>query len=158
MGKYVPKFDKDNNELLILDTIFNAEGCLEFANAHNMNVLFTDTTSTSSIKVMMDFQESGYNYKLYKERCYAPDGIELEPKVLCLFERKDNLELKDIIRYIAVNCTVEVEDATDEEFNHVDDFMSDDTEKIEKYKNAKVSSVLPFSNDCIQINVYINEQ
>lgn len=156
MGKYVPKFDKDNNELLILDTIFNAEGCLEFANAHNMNVLFTDTTSISSIKVMMDFQESGYNYKLYKERCYAPDGIELEPKVLCLFERQDNLELKDIIRYIAVNYTVEVEDATNEKFNHVDDFMSNNTEKIEKYKNAKVSSVFPFSNDCMQINVYIN--
>lgn len=66
------------------------------------------------------------------------------------------MKLKDIIRYIAGDCTVEVEDATDEEFNHVDDFMSDNTEKIEKYKNAKVSSVLPFSNDCIQINVYIN--
>ena len=50
----------------------------------------------------MDFQESGYNYKFYKKHRYAPDGIELEPKVLCLFERQDNLELKDIIRYIAV--------------------------------------------------------
>lgn len=73
-----------------------------------------------------------------------------------MFERQDNLELKDIIRYIVVNYTVEVEDATDEEFNHVDDFMSNNTEKIEKYKNAKVSNVFLFSNDCMQINVYIN--
>lgn len=86
MGKYIPKFDKDDQELLILDTIFNVEGCLEYAIKHNMNVLFTDTTSTSSVKVMMEFQKRGFIHKLYEKPSYAPDGIELESKIMCLFE------------------------------------------------------------------------
>ena len=50
-----------------------------------MNVLFTDTTSTSSVKVMMEFQKRGFIHKLYEKPSYAPDGIELESKIMCLF-------------------------------------------------------------------------
>lgn len=39
MAKYIPKFDKDNKKLLILDTIFSLEGCLEYAERHRFNVL-----------------------------------------------------------------------------------------------------------------------
>lgn len=66
------------------------------------------------------------------------------------------MKLKDIIRYIAGDCTVEVEDAADDKFDHVDDFMSNDKYKMELYKNAQVTGILPYSKDCIQINVCIN--
>ena len=97
MSKYIPKFDKDNKELLILDTIFSAKNCLLYADTHNMNVLFTDTTSTSAVEVMMDFQKSGYNHKLYEKLSYAPGGIELDPHIVCLFEKSKVKEIIDKI-------------------------------------------------------------
>lgn len=36
---------------------------------------------------MMLFQKNGYNHKLFEQDVYAPDGIKLSPKVLCLFEK-----------------------------------------------------------------------
>lgn len=97
MAEYIPKFDKENKELLILDTVFRAEECMEYAIRHNMNVLFTNTTSTSSVKVMMNFQKNGFNYKLYEKPAYAPDGTELEPEVFCLFQKS---RVKEVLNEI----------------------------------------------------------
>ena len=66
------------------------------------------------------------------------------------------MKLKDIMGYIVGNCTIEVEDATNDRFDHVDDFLSNDKDKMELYKNAKITGILPYSKDCIQINVCIN--
>lgn len=66
------------------------------------------------------------------------------------------MKLKDIIQYIAGDFTVEVEDATNDEYNHVDDFISSDMNRMELYKNAQVTGIMPFSNSCVQINVVIN--
>lgn len=44
---------------------------------------------------MMEFQKRGFNYKLYEKSSYAPDGIKLDPKILCLFEKS---KVKEIVR------------------------------------------------------------
>mgnify|MGYP003271461107 CR=1 FL=1 len=93
MREYKPKFDKDDNELVILDNLFDAECCMEYAKEHNMKVLMTSTTSTSSVEIMMMFQKNGFNHKLYEEDVFAPDGIKLSPKVLCLFEKSKVQEI-----------------------------------------------------------------
>ena len=93
MREYKPKFDKKNKELLILDNLFDAEGCADYAREHNMNVLMTNTTSTSSVETMMIFQNNGFHHKLYEEDDFAPDGIKLCPKILCLFEKSKVQEI-----------------------------------------------------------------
>ena len=93
MRKYKPKFDKDDNRLIILDNSFDAESCLKYAKEHNMKVLMTVTTSTASVEIMMLFQKNGFNHKLYEEDVFAPDGIKLSPRVLCLFEKSKVQEI-----------------------------------------------------------------
>lgn len=87
MSKYIPKFSNNENDLLILSDVFSAEECLKYAKEHNMRVLMECTTSTSSVEIMMEFQKNGFNHKLFEKDVYAPDGIKLSPKVLCLFEK-----------------------------------------------------------------------
>ena len=87
MSNYIPKFAKNESDLVILDNIFDAEDCIKYVNEHNMRVLMTCTRSTASVDVMMDFKKNGFNYKLIEEDVYAPDGIKLRPRVLCLFEK-----------------------------------------------------------------------
>jgi len=93
MRQYVPKFDKEDKGLIILYNLFDAEACVEYAKKHNMKVLMSNTTSTSSVEVIMLFQKNGFSIKLYEEDVYAPDGIKLSPKVLCLFEKKQCMRL-----------------------------------------------------------------
>ena len=92
MSKYIPKYDKDDRDLLILDNLFAVNDCVEYASRHRMNVLFTETTSTSSVAAMMAFKKKGYDMDMYEKKSYAPDGIELEPKVYVLFTFKENVE------------------------------------------------------------------
>ena len=66
------------------------------------------------------------------------------------------MTLKDITPYIFGEFIVNVEDATDEQFEYVDDFLSSNKEKMEKYKDAKVENVMPHDMDCVQVNVCIN--
>lgn len=66
------------------------------------------------------------------------------------------IKLKDIKGYMVGDFTVEVENAINDKYNHVDDFMSKDIDKLELYKNARVTGIMPFSNNCVQINVAIN--
>lgn len=65
-------------------------------------------------------------------------------------------EVKRIIKYIVEDYTIEVEDATSDTFDHVEDFTQNDKDKMEIYKNAQVTGILPCSKECIQINVCIN--
>ena len=82
----VIKFEENNNDTLILDNSFYKE-FLEYADSHNLNVLYTNTTSTISVEAMMEFQKRGYSHELYEIKQFAPDGIELSPKVYCRFIR-----------------------------------------------------------------------
>ena len=93
MREYKPKFDKDDNGLVLLDNAFDAESCMVYAKEHNMKVLMTVTTSTSSVEIMMLFQKNGFNHKLYEEDMFAPDGIKLSPRILCLFEKSKVQEI-----------------------------------------------------------------
>lgn len=66
------------------------------------------------------------------------------------------MKLKDIAPYIFGDFIVNVEDATDEKFDYVDDFMSNDEEKMKLYENADVVNVMPHDMDYVQVNVCIN--
>lgn len=92
MSEYIPKFNKNDRELLILDNMFVADDCAEYASRHNLNVLFTETTSASSVEVMMKFQKKGYSIEMYEKDVYAPDGLKLNPKIYVLFTKKENTE------------------------------------------------------------------
>ena len=89
MKKYVPKFVENKTNLVLLDNIFDAHLCIKYAKEHNMKVLMECTTSTSSVEVMMLFQKNGFIHTLFEKEMYAPDGIKLPSKVLCLFEQKN---------------------------------------------------------------------
>ena len=50
MSKYIPKFSKDENDLLIISDVFIVEECLKYSKEHNIRVLIECTTITSKIK------------------------------------------------------------------------------------------------------------
>lgn len=86
MSKYCPQFEPGNNNTLLLDHSFYKE-CLEYAETHNLNVLYTNTTSTGSVEAIMAFKKKGYSYELYEVPQYAPDGLRLIDKIYCRFTR-----------------------------------------------------------------------
>lgn len=81
--KYIPKVLEDNT--IVLDKILGWEECLDYAIANQGNVLYTETTSVSSVEVIMAFQKKGYMHELYEVPVHAPDGMELNPKIYCKF-------------------------------------------------------------------------
>lgn len=66
------------------------------------------------------------------------------------------MRLKNIMKYMAGDCIINVEDAMDEKFDYVDDFTSNETDKMKLYQDAKVVSIIPYSTTYVQINVNIN--
>lgn len=86
--KYPIKFTDDNKDTLLLDNIFAVDEYLEYADKHIMDVLFTETTSTSSIEEIYKFIEYGYTPMFKKVKQVAPDGIVLSPKIHILLWRK----------------------------------------------------------------------
>lgn len=85
--KYFPLFTDGDTDMLLLDKTMQWIDCMDYAMKHNMNVLYTDTTSTSSVEVIMGFQKNGFVYELYEVPQFAPGGIELNPKVYCRFTK-----------------------------------------------------------------------
>ena len=81
------KFTDNNADTLLLDTLFAVDEYLEYADKHNMNVLFTETTSTSSVEYIYKFLCHGYTpiFKEFKQ--IAPDGLVLSPKIHILLWR-----------------------------------------------------------------------
>lgn len=86
MSNYYPKFENSNNDTLILDHSFYSE-CLKYADEHKMNVLYTDTTCTGSIRTIMAFEKCGYSHKFYEVPQCAPGGLMLGNKIYCRFTR-----------------------------------------------------------------------
>ena len=86
MGNYYPKFEDGNTDTLILDHSFYSE-CLEYADAHKLNVLYTDTTCTGSVETIMAFKKRGYSYELFEVTQFAPGGLKLYDKIHCRFTR-----------------------------------------------------------------------
>ena len=88
MRKYEPKFYQGDRETLVLDNMFMANDCVKYASQHNLNVLFTETTSTSSVEVMMSFKKEGYCIDMFEKKVYAPGGIGLKPDIYVLFTKQ----------------------------------------------------------------------
>lgn len=55
MSKYIPEIDKDNVDTILLKSAMQSKDCIAYAATHNFNVRFSDTTSPSSVEVIMDF-------------------------------------------------------------------------------------------------------
>lgn len=78
------KFTDENKDTLLLDNLFAVDEYLEYADKHNMDVLFTETTSTSSVECIYKFIRRGYK-PIFKEiKQVAPDGLVLNPKIQIL--------------------------------------------------------------------------
>ena len=84
---YRPKFATPASSTIVLDDIFEAELCVAYAKEHHMAVLFTETKSCSSVEVLMMFQKAGFQINLQEVERFAPDGVELDPAIHCLFTR-----------------------------------------------------------------------
>ena len=83
---YYPKFENGNTGTLILDHSFYSD-CLEYADTHNLNVLYTDTTCTGSVETIMAFKKKGYSYELFEVSQFTPSGLKLYDKIHCRFTR-----------------------------------------------------------------------
>lgn len=100
---YRPIMDQDDPELIILNNVFDAELCLEYAKKHYMDVLFTETRSDCSAEIIMSFQKKGFLPELREIPVYAPGGLELSPKIVCylkspevrIVENTEGLKIKE---------------------------------------------------------------
>lgn len=86
--KYPIKFTDNNADTLLLDNLFAVDEYLEYADKHNMNVLLTETTSTSSVEYIYKFLCRDYNSMFKEVKQVAPDGTVLSPKIHVLLWRK----------------------------------------------------------------------
>ena len=91
--KHPIKFTNTNAETLLLDNIFAVDEYLEYATKHRMDVLFTETTSTSSVDDIYKFIKNGYTPLFREEKQVAPDGTVLSPKIHVLLWRMKNATL-----------------------------------------------------------------
>lgn len=82
---YVPRFYNDKKDILVLDSCFGSEGCIEYAKSHNMNVRYEDTTSTNSVKVIMDFINNGFKPEFIEEE-QIYQGLRLGNNVVVNFK------------------------------------------------------------------------
>lgn len=90
---YIPKFHDEKKEVILLDDIFETMPCIDYAIRHNMSVVFINTTSTSSVEVMMAFQKEGFAHELYEEKIMQ-GTLELEPCILCKFTPQEKRACK----------------------------------------------------------------
>ena len=87
--KHPIKFTDNNKDTLLLDNLFARDEYLEYADKHNMDVLFTETRSTTAIECIYKFLCCGYKPMFKEVRQVAPDGIELDPAIHILLWRDE---------------------------------------------------------------------
>lgn len=80
---YKPKFASP--DWLILNCVFDAEDCLDYAVKHRFNVRYSDTGSSEASKIMLKFRKKGFDIDVIGERVCV-DGLELAPKPVILFK------------------------------------------------------------------------
>lgn len=86
--KHPIKFTDENKDTLLLDNLFAVDEYLEYADKHNMDVLLTETTSTSSVEYIYKFLVRGYRPMFKEFKQVAPDGLVLSPKIHVLLLRE----------------------------------------------------------------------
>ena len=82
MSNYIPKFENPASNLIILDSVFDADDVLEYATKHRFDVKFTETAASITLEIMMKFKKSGFEIDLAEEPNIAPDGTKLIPKIV----------------------------------------------------------------------------
>ena len=87
--KHPIKFTDENKDTLLLDNLFAVDEYLRYADKHNMDVLLTETTSTSSVEYIYKFLVRGYKPMFKEVRQVAPDGLILSPKIHILLWRDE---------------------------------------------------------------------
>lgn len=90
--KHPIKFTDENKDTLLLDNLFAVDEYLRYADKHNMDVLLTETTSTSSVEFIYKFLCRGYKPMFQEERQIAPDGLVLSPKINVLLWRDEPIK------------------------------------------------------------------
>lgn len=90
--KHPIKFTDENKDTLLLDNLFAVDEYLRYADKHNMDVLLTETTSTSSVEFIYKFLCRGYKPMFQEERQIAPDGLMLSPKIHVLLWRDEPIK------------------------------------------------------------------
>lgn len=90
--EYPIKFTDENKDTLLLDNLFAVDKYLEYADRHNMDVLFTITSSSSSVEYIYKFICRGYKPMFREVRQIAPDGLVLNPKINVLLWRDGQIK------------------------------------------------------------------
>lgn len=124
MSKYVPKFYKEDRDLLVLDNLFAVEDCVDYANRHNLNVLLTVTTSASSVEAMMQFKKQGYNIELIEKEMRAPDGTKISPDIYALFTRDG--DVSEVKEEDVVSSEERKSMLTEEEIDCFNEYLEDE--------------------------------
>ena len=88
--KYPIKFTDNKADTLLLDSLFAVDEYLEYADKHNMDVLFTETTSSSSVEYIYKFLCRGFKPMFKEVKQIAPDGLVLNPKIHVLLRRDED--------------------------------------------------------------------
>ena len=83
------KFTDEYKDTLLLDSLFAVDEYLKYATKHNMNVLFTETCSSSSVEYIYKFVEQGYKPQFEAVKQVAPDGLVLAPKSQVLLYKEE---------------------------------------------------------------------
>ena len=78
----------DAYSCLLLDSIQDVEGCIAYAEAHNMDVLYRETEAEDSLKILLVIQGKGYKIKLKESKNMLPDGRPSNSKVEVLLTKK----------------------------------------------------------------------
>jgi hypothetical protein len=87
-------YDKDT---LLFNSCFVDDEDIEYAVKHKFNVRYTDTGCTDTFNLISKFIDLGYDFKIIKEPYKAPDGLELEPKLIALFIYSDENKKKELL-------------------------------------------------------------
>jgi hypothetical protein len=66
------------------------------------------------------------------------------------------MTLKQIREYIVGDFRICVDEAKGDEFECIDNFDSDNKEKMELYKDAELTLIMPCNNDSVLIEVCID--
>lgn len=80
---YKPRFASP--DWLVLDCVFDAKDCLDYAVKHRFNVRYSDTGSSDVAKIMLKFRKKGFDIDVIGERV-RENGLELAPKPIILFK------------------------------------------------------------------------
>lgn len=87
---YRPRFTDCASECILCDSVWDWEKALDYADSHNLDVLYTETGSSELSKVLMAFNRRGFILELKERPVTAPGGLVLEPKLEVLFTNPRN--------------------------------------------------------------------